>query len=745
MNRATVVVVRLRKRALTREWLWFGAISLGVAAFYFAVRAPVLDPPYTLDPWIYTALFVNFGFLYEVFDWSYYPSRLGWVVPGVAVHSVLPPVAAFFVLHATYFFGAGLFAYLLVRRFAGAVIALAAYAALLLSPLFYNAYSNDYPDGALITYLLGGVYFALTAAGSPRPRLRAFWSGFFLAAAMATNLFAGVVIACLLALYAVARIEAVRARGQTLRDAAFAAIGAVALFLACATFSLAHGGAFFFFLPSLRAVQSIDPADYKASGYSWILREPQLLIPAFVSILVLVLAAGGARDSVRRRDPGWRLAVGAGLFTSLFLTLLVVWEVWFTGNFLETSYYFSLFNVGIVLSLGGVLYLLGELPGRWTRSALVGVVVAAAVIPTLLTIVFRAFPVGRQGWWVVVGLMVVTLGFVAGRRRLGRLLGRGPAVVALAFLVVFTTTYAADAGSSTRSVFQRNTYGASRDTLAVALQLIDFMRDSGLQERSFQFWYDSGDDPSLNGIQSVYLWGITWVGLDMPKVEPSMRKLLEARKPSALVLLCRERACQGAPAALTAAGYPNAPLAEDVLEAGSERVWVRAFDIPQFAAPTKADLEGRFFTENASPFAAAPSGEPAAKWPFSAGVPEGWSGDARDAAASANGGAFRTTRPQWSYQLVSPEVTLAPGSYTAFMQGRVLRGGVDLGVLDARQDAWIEQRFYWFGQVGFDRRWMATPFRVERKGPVKVILSNWVPEDRVSEWQIGEIQIVRTG
>lgn len=737
---------RLRERALTREWLTLLLVSLGIAAFYFAIQAPVLDPPSSLDPWIYTALFVNFGFIYDAFDWAYYPSRLGWLIPGIAVHSVLPPVAAFFVLHAIYFFGAGLFAYLLVRRFAGSVVALATYCALLFSPLFYDAYSNDYPDGALLTYLLGGVYFLLTASGSPRPRLRAFGGGFFLAAAMATNLFAGVVIVCLLLLYGVVRIESLSSRALVLRDAGFAVTGAVTLFLTCATFSVIHGGAFFFFLPSLRAVQAIDPANYKAAGYGWMLREPQLFIPGFLSLCVLLLAIGRRPWSARLREPGWRLAAGAALFTTAFFTLLLIWELGFTGNFLETAYYFSLFNVGIALCLAGILWLLGPPGGRRAGWALVGVVAAAAVLPTLFVLVFRVLPVERPGTLAVFLLMALSAGLIAARRHLAAALGPTPAVLVLAFLVVFTTVYAGDAGRATRSIFQRNTYAVNRDTQDVALQLIDFMRESGLQKRTFQFWYDGFDNPSLNGIQSVYLWGITWVGLEMPRVDSAMRELLDTRKPSAIVLLCRQRSCQGGPAALAAAGYATNPLAERLLEAGSERVWVRAFDVPKFRAPTKADLVEEFYKKSASPFASAPAAERLAEWSFATGAPEGWSGNALDAAAGAAGAAFATSSGKWTYELVSPEVTLAPGSYTAYMRGRVLEGGVDLGVLDAKEDRWIEQRFYWFGQSQqFDDGWMATPFRVAQEGPVKVILSNWVPEDRASRWQLEEIAIVRDG
>jgi hypothetical protein len=725
---SSVVVSRPRLRS---EWAWLIALSLAVALFYVVIRAPVIDPPNYLDPWIYTASFVNFRFIYHVFGWTYYPSRLPWVIPGIVVHSIFGPVAAFFVLHTIYFFGGGLFAYLVFRRYFGRIIAASGYALLMLSPLFYDAYSNDYPDGALLTYLFGGVYFGLTIVGSRRPWLRAFWCGFFLAAAVGTNLFAGVVIACLLLLYAIVRSDALRAPRELLPELAYAACGSVVLLLVCGFFSVAYGGPFLFFKPQITALHNIHAADYKAPGASWMLGEPQLLLPVFAASAVGLLL-GFTRRSVGVRQS--RFALGAAVSTLVFWALLVVWELAFTGDFLETSYYFSMFNVGIALCLASAFYLLRPAP------IAIAAVAAAAMGATVITLWAHVLPDGRRGAVVAVVLMVLSLAVGSFSRNGGRM----ASTVAVA-LIAFTATYAADAGTITRSVFARGTFTRHRDVQTVAFQLIDFMRKNGLQKVPFQFWYAPNEDIALNGIQSTYLWGITWVGLEMPKVDKPMRQLLAQRKPSALVLLCKQSACHGAPAALAAAGYPNVPLASGVLAAGSERVYVRALRLPKFVAanrPRNKKLDA--YHHAAARFSPTARGAAVAQWSFAKGVPPDWSGDAAGAATAAKGAPFVTSAHAFAYELTGPKLALPAGSYTAYARGRVLAGGLDLGALDVDHDTWLSQRLYWYGQrAGFGRGWMATPFTLTSATKVQLIFSNWSPNSSASRWQLRDLRLVR--
>ena len=105
-----------RRRPLPRAWstAWRGRLSavaalggvLGVAALsYWWTKAPLYNPSGTIDPWLYTAFFVNFDRVYEDFALTYYAARLPWIVPGRFAYAVFPLDAAYWVLHGLAFVG----------------------------------------------------------------------------------------------------------------------------------------------------------------------------------------------------------------------------------------------------------------------------------------------------------------------------------------------------------------------------------------------------------------------------------------------------------------------------------------------------------------------------------------------------------------------------------------------------------------------------------------------------------------
>lgn len=737
--------VRWRLRTGYAEAAGFVLLTAAILALYWFLRAPVFDPPNYLDPWIYTALFKNYGYLHSVFGWTYYPSRLPWLIPGMIAHSIFGPVTAFFVLHAIFFLSAGLFLFLLLRRFFGTTAAFVGYGVLLLSPLFYDAYANDYPDGALLTFIFGALYFALSPAGGLRGRLRMTVAGFFMAAALGTNLFSGVILACALLLYAATafpRPQPVRGLGL---DAACAVAGALVLLFVCGSVSKSYGGEFLFFMPSVRAISGINSTDYKAAGYTWLLSEPQLLVPLFAAASLLVPAR--PRELLRswRSDPAVRLAVGSFVFAVVLSGLIAVWEFAFHGDFLETYYYFSLFNVATSLCLGSTAYLLlRRCGGSWNAAAVTAAVAIAAALPMLLVYRIRDVPLARSAGWLVVMMMGASLALliVASRVRPGAT----AALLAVGALcaVAFSANYAAAAGRATQSVFdtRASSYAYRRDVLRTALQLIDFMRDNHLQSRTpSAFWYNPRGHDWLNGIQSTYLWGDSWIGLDMPRFSADARRRLEHGKPPYVVLLCTSHACAGAPAALAKAGYPVRPVAERLLGSGGVRLWARAFRIPKFRLAVNS--REAFYLAGAIRLSAPTAGAALRSWSWASAWPSGWSGAAAEAARAAHGAPFTTSSRPWDYELLSPKLTLPAGTYRAELSGAVTAGGLDVGVFDVEANKWIAQTTYWSRQRGFGRKVMATQFSVLQPTKIEVILSNWVPKAQSSEWRLRTLRLVR--
>jgi hypothetical protein len=736
---------RLWTRTSLTDPAGFVLLTAAIVGFYVFLRAPVLDPPNYLDPWIYTALFTNYGYLHSAFGWTYYPSRLPWIIPGMVVHAIFGPISAFFVLHSIFFVAGGLFLFLLLRRFFGTAPAFVGYAALMLSPLFYDSYSNDYPDGALLTFLFGALYFVLTTAQGRARKLRLGLAGFFMAAALGTNLFTGVVLLCAALLYAAVN----SARGRTWKslgvDAASAASGAIALIVLCGSVSKHFGGEFLFFMPQWRAISTISSSDYKTAGYAWMLSNPQLIVPLFTAACVIALAGP------RKLGQGWRTSVpsrfvaGSVAFTGVLYAVIATWEFALQGDVFETSYYFSLFDVATALCVGSAAYLIID---RWDLSEQVlrvtGVTVVAAGLPILLVYRWDIVPTGRSALWPVVALVVASLALLVSTRHV-RAATAAAALVAL-FAVAFSVSYASAAGKITQSVFRtsKSTYGYRRDTLLAALQLTSFMRAHHLQSSiPAAFWYNPRSAPELNGIQSTYLWGDSWIGLDMPRVTPDAVARLESRKPPYLILLCTSHPCSGAPAVLSAHGYSVRPVAQQLLEAGRVRVWARAFRIPKFPLVVNGDTA--FYLAGASALVLPVVKPPLRVWSWAAGAPRGWTGAGLSAAAKARGAAFDTGSSRFGYELIAPTVTVPAGTYRAELAGSVLHGGLDLGVLDAKANSWIAQTTYWSGESGFATKVMATEFSVAKPTAIGLILANWVPHAESSRWRLRDARLVRIG
>ncbi len=357
--------------------------------------------------------------------------------------------------------------------------------------------------------------------------------------------------------------------------------GVLVLLGLCGSVAKAYGGEFLFFMPSWRYAQSIQLSRWQRPGHEWILRESQLLIPVFLAVLLAVLLAG-CRGRRWRTDRAFRFTVGSAAFLAYMTVFLAVWELTFGGDFFEIYYYFSMFLVPVAFVLPASLHTL--LRGREPSRPAVAAALVAAAVPVVLVYRLHVGPVDRAGFYFSAALMGAVL-VAAALVPTGRRPAVAAALAVAVLLVPFAVDYASASGYTTRTVFSTDTrdFTHRRAALAMAVQLIDFMRANGLQtEPAPAFWYDGIANPPLNGIQSTYLWGITWVGRQMPRVVPAVRKNLTNRRPPNIVFLCDQPSCSGAAQALETAGYHLTPKAQTVLRSGGEHYWVRAYRIPKF-------------------------------------------------------------------------------------------------------------------------------------------------------------------
>ena len=140
------------------------------------------------------------------------------------------------------------------------------------------------------------------------------------------------------------------------------------------------------------------------------------------------------------------------------------------------------------------------------------------------------------------------------------------AVFAVA-LAVFAVTYAAEASYGTSAPSDPRT----GPLYEIGSQLTSYLHENGYADEMPFFWYDSSYDGGLYAsLQSLYYFGYTYVGLDLPRVDQDFRSRMNLYQPTRLVLLCTEAGCHGAQSALTRAGY-TAMLVRETPARGAAR------------------------------------------------------------------------------------------------------------------------------------------------------------------------------
>jgi hypothetical protein len=85
---------------------------------------------------------------------TYYSTRLPWLLPDFALHTLLPPLAANYALHLTFFYLLLLSTYALVASGANRSVAFVTTVMMALNPFLLTSFSWDYVDGAGIVYLV---------------------------------------------------------------------------------------------------------------------------------------------------------------------------------------------------------------------------------------------------------------------------------------------------------------------------------------------------------------------------------------------------------------------------------------------------------------------------------------------------------------------------------------------------------------------------------------------------------------
>lgn len=153
-----------------------------------------------------------------------------------------------------------------------------------------------------------------------------------------------------------------------------------------------------------------------------------------------------------------------------------------------------------------------------------------------------------------------------------------------------------------------------------------------------------------------------------------------------------------------------------------------------------------YYRNRAAPLARASSlkGSTVAAWSFRRGLPPGWTPESKvQRTRRAQGLAIVTNPQRFAYQLLAPSLRLPPGRYAAVVDGRIADGGLEIGILDVKRNAWIETSNFYDHERPTAGRKLATTATLAAPTRVQVVLSNWAPWTRSSQWFLEHVRLVR--
>jgi hypothetical protein len=490
----------------------------------------------SIDPWVYTGFFVSLPTHIQRFGGTYYANRLAWILPGFAAHRLLPPLAANYALHLTFFYVLLAATYALVARAVNRSAAM--FAALLMAwqPVIIGALGWDYVDGAGIVYLVVVLLCLESATGPRHALLWSFAAGMAGACVIVTNLTL-VLLTPAFMVFVWMRAGPGRRAAVVARTLAVGAVGAAMMLMIFALVYRSLGGSWWFLEASVRISRQLygRPTPWTRSflAFPWA-RASWLALP--------VTAAIGALASLVARPPG-----RSSFARAVQVTLLLAIAAFLTSDLaahtslLQYPYYATYLAPFALLALP-----LQAATPPWTDRLRVAVAFELLTLATLgavhllLTSSFGGF------WSIVLSRLHVTQGtarmafsasiaMAAGLAAVSALRLIRPAPQAwAAFTVAVACSYVAlpplwSVGVDGRDEFQ-DTVRAHR------------FITGHLDNHVIRFWTcaPTGSSPPFLSISSTYLWGYVLINEQLPALtdtqaatlQPGARLVLLVNRPT---------------------------------------------------------------------------------------------------------------------------------------------------------------------------------------------------------------------
>jgi hypothetical protein len=451
-----------------------------------------------IDPWVYFGFFRNLvEFKRKLFPGSSYGSRLAWILPGAAVHTLFSPLTANCVLHLGVYTVATVSLFLTLKWVAGARRAFLAALLFSVNPWLWFATGWDYVDGAAVAYCLLTMALLTRAARAPTRRWALLAAGMGLAALVYVDLY-WLALAPLLPLYYVGLTRAWH-RTPLLRSllalCCWFGAGCVAVTVALGAVNYFLDGHFFFYAPSV--LEFLQPASSRApwSQGLWVGQAPApwlwFAMVAAATSLVAVLAAA------------WRGWTGRGyaapmLFSAQMLCALA-WMMYcqVRGNpVLGVPYRASELLPFSFLAMGAWFW-----PGveALRPRTYLWMCCAAAAAWGIAWIDGVASLVAETPHAVWVGAAALAASLALRRRPAGM-------AFSLAGFFIFTAVLV----NSSYGNLDAHAYRDQYQSLMASRARIESIR----QGQAVRFWYDEKDRamPDAVALSSTYLWSASLLG-----------------------------------------------------------------------------------------------------------------------------------------------------------------------------------------------------------------------------------------
>ena len=633
----------------------------------------IYTPAGSLDPWIYYGYMRHLKDMKILFPGTYYGSRLSWILPGALVRSLLPSVAANYVLHLTVFFVAVFSLYWILKKAFNARVAILSCICLASYPYFWGAIGWDYVDGAGIAYYLLTMAFLLNAARSPRRY------GFLIAAGAA---YAGVLYSNLawavfspaffgFYLFLVAGNGIRHIWKEIFRFILWFGLGWAAVSAALGAANYLLEGNFWFYQPSFSFALSWRGVKnpWKAPNYGW-LRSGYWLILPFLGCVAALLAC------VRTR---WKCALGdVRLFFALNMLysagVLTYMDV--SGNpLLQFRYYASYMIAPAVLALGPILFASVSTIRKFSFVIVFGAALASlfftwGVSPHGAIAAFAGSHLGK--------LFVIGIGIAAA----GIMLSRFPSAVFLGLAglaVVYTCCRlgGAIAGEGAQA-YKR---------IVAGMEAVEQVR----QGQPVKFWFSHNDEnlAEFNSLSSCYLWGPSAINFDFPSLgknvtfENGTVIVVPSSKPEVASEV--KDAFSGRNSIPTSTGRQR-------IESGGHGYWLHFFRVEpnsELYAPLQVSFnpDGSFGNMGLAPEGSAGMPFPMSRWSLSHnsdGI-----GVKHDV---ADGILIDTAKGRWDWSCIYPKL-VAPrlGTYRFVLTYQLLEGDITFGALKADKSIWLQQ------------------------------------------------------